>query len=261
MSEAQILVEIPENGDGGVMEVVFNRPERKNALTLKMYALLSEALDRASSDPAIRAVILRGSTEIFTSGNDLNDFMQAPPTGEGSPVFGFLKAISHFEKPLIGAVAGPAVGVGATMLLHCDLVYAADSARFHFPFVNLAVVPEAGSTYLLPRMVGHQRAAELLFFGDPFGAQEAKAVGMVNAIFPAEGLLEAAREKAGILAKKPAAVLRKTKALLKAGVRDHAWETMRREGDHFIEMLQSPELAEAITAFFEKRQPDFSKFD
>jgi enoyl-CoA hydratase/carnithine racemase len=256
MSQEHIQVSV----NGGLMEVAFNRPERKNALTQAMYDGLTDAFRQASDDPEIRVLILRGSQDVFTSGNDLNDFVQAPPAGEDSPVFRFLKALNVFEKPLIAAVSGPAIGVGSTMLMHCDLVYAGHDARFHFPFVNLALVPEAASSYLLPRMVGHQRAAELMFFAEPFDAKRAQEMGMVNALYPPGDLFEEVRKKALELAKKPPNVLRQTKRLLKQATREHSWETMKGEGDVFLEMLTSPELAEAVSAFFEKRKADFSSF-
>src|SRR5579859_2852641 len=166
----------------GACEIAMARPQRKNALTLAMYAAMTEALEAAGRDDAVRAVLIRGEGGSFTSGNDLGDFMQSPPTDENSPVLRFLAKLSAFDKPLVAAVEGHAIGIGTTMLLHCDLVYAAPSARFQLPFVNLALVPEAASSFLLPRLAGHVHAAELLFFGEPFDAATARDLGIVNAV-------------------------------------------------------------------------------
>jgi enoyl-CoA hydratase/carnithine racemase len=243
---------------GAAMEITLNRPKRKNALTLAMYEAMSAALADASADPAIRVVSIRGEGN-FTSGNDLQDFLQAPPTNENSPVFRFLMALLDFDKPLVAIVDGPAVGVGTTMLLHCDLVYAGENARFQLPFVNLALIPEAGSSYLLPKMFGHQKASELLLFGDAFDAATAKDLHLVNAVVPSDDLLAFAREKIAALCAKPARSLRLTKKLLHHD-RDVVKERMGAEAVLFGELLASPELAEAIGAFFEKRAPDFTKF-
>jgi enoyl-CoA hydratase/carnithine racemase len=249
MSEVQVTT------SDGALEIALARPQRKNALNAAMLSALSEALEVAGRDPAVRAVLLRGEGGNFTSGYDLGEFISAPPVDEQSPVFRFLNALSTFEKPLVAAVEGHAVGIGTTLLLHCDLVYAAPTARFQLPFVNLALVPEAASSFLLPRLAGHARAAELLYFGEPFDAATAKELGLVNAI--AEDLYGHARARVRLLVDKPAEALRLTKQLLKAPLADDVRARMRAESVFFKERLASAELREAATAFFERRPPKF----
>lgn len=245
----------------GILTLRFHRPEKKNALNLAMYAALAAAFRRADDDDAVRVLLLAGSEGCFTSGNDLADFMSSPPTGEESPVMQFLYAISQARKPIVAAVGGTAVGVGATMLLHCDLVYAGAGALFQMPFVNLGLCPEAGSTLLLPRMMGYQRAAELLLLGEPFGAETAREVGIVNVVCPDGELMETARRKARQLAAQPAAAVRLAKNLLKRGDAAAVRETIAEEGVRFVERLRSPEAAEALQAFMQRRSPDFSRFN
>lgn len=254
---AEILV---SKHDGWV-EIAMNRPAVKNALNLSMYEAMTAALAEAAGENAVRAVIIRGEGGSFTSGNDLNDFIQNPPTNEDSPVFRFLKALVDFEKPLLAAVEGHAVGIGTTMLLHCDLAYAAPSARFQLPFVNLALVPEAGASLILPAMLGHRHAAELLLLGERFGAEEAKTAGIINAVLPdAEALLAHVRSRAAKLAKLAPSAVRESKRLMKAHNKDAVWAVMQNEAAAFSQRLQSPELMEAVSSFFERREPDFSKF-
>lgn len=245
--------------DGRVLHLVLDRPEKKNALTRAMYARLADALDEAAEDAGIRAVVLSGRGGVFTGGNDLGDFMMDPPTGPDSPVFRFLRNAVGFPKPLIAAVAGPAIGIGTTVLLHCDLAYAAPDARFKMPFVDLGLVPEAASSLLLPRIVGPARAAELLLFGEAFGAETAREIGLINAVV--EDPVETALERAATLAAKPPQAVRQSKALLRRETADAVGETMAHEGALFVERLASPEAQEAFTAFFEKRTPDFSPFE
>jgi enoyl-CoA hydratase/carnithine racemase len=222
-----------------------------------MYEAAIEGLYRASLDDSVRVVVLTGAAGTFTAGNDIGDFLEQPPTGENSPVFRFLRAISTAAKPLVAAVAGVAIGVGTTMLLHCDLVYAGAGTRLSLPFVNLAVVPEAASSLLLPAMIGHHRAAELLMLGEPFDAETARAYGIVNAVFPDAEVLAEAMKVAARLAAKPPTALRLTKQLMRQGRGDVAGQ-MAAEGAHFRAQLQSAEAREAMTAFFEKRPPKFS---
>jgi len=243
----------------GVLHVTIARPEKKNALTLEMYDALTDALARAA-EPDVRVVLLAGEGGVFTAGNDLSDFVANPPSGPDSPVFRFLESISTFEKPILAAVAGPAVGIGTTVLLHCDLVYAAPGARFALPFVNLGLCPEAASSYLLPLAVGMPRAAEWLLFGEPFSAEEALEAGLINAIVPEEELLTHAAARAEALAAKPPASVRLTKRFLRAGHAEAVRQAMHAEAEAFLGRLQSEEAAEAFTAFFEKRKPDFSRF-
>jgi len=241
----------------GILTIGFNRPDKKNALTSAMYAALADALEAAESDEAVRVIFFTGSGGAFTAGNDLQDFLNNPPQGDDTPVFRFLRAISTASKPLIAAVSGVAVGVGTTMLLHCDLVYAADDAKLSLPFVNLALVPEAASSLLLPAMVGYHRAAELLLLGEPFTAATAKEYGIVNAVVSGEQLLETAMAAARKIAAKPPTAVRLTKQLLRQSRGDIAGQ-MAAEGAHFRGQLKSAEAREAMTAFFEKRPPKFS---
>ncbi len=244
----------------GVLDIRFNRPEKKNALTLAMYTAIADLLVQADGEDAVRVVLIAGNGGSFTSGNDVADFLKSPPTGQESPVVKFLTAISFARKPVVAAVSGAAIGIGTTMLLHCDLVFAEAGALFQMPFVNLGLCPEAGSSLLLPRMMGHQRAAELVLLGEPFNAEEARDVGIVNIICCDGDLMETARTKAQQLAAQPPAAVRLAKRLLKRGYETALRETMEEEGKSFIERLRSPEAAEALQAFLEQRKPDFSRF-
>jgi enoyl-CoA hydratase/carnithine racemase len=244
----------------GVAQIRIDRPDKKNALTAAMYTGLVDAFLRAEADPAVRVLLLCGSETCFTAGNDLQDFMNTPPRDEASATIRFLKQLPATRKPLIAAVAGPAVGIGTTMLLHCDLVYADPNAKFQLPFVNLGLCPEAASSFLLPQIFGHPRAAELLLLGDPFSAAQALEMGLINGITPAGEVIATAAIKARQMAERPAASLLLTKALLKRAHARQVEETMNEELAHFGERLTSPEAAEAFRAFFERRKPDFSKF-
>lgn len=244
----------------GILRIEMRRPEKKNALTGPMYAAMADALERAAGEDAVRVVLIHGQPEVFTAGNDLGDFLNVPADDPDRPVFRFLRNIAAAPKPLLAAVSGNAVGVGTTMLLHCDYVLAGENARFQLPFVNLALCPEAASSLLLPRLAGHQRASELLLFGEPFDAARAYEIGLVNAIHPNAALLDAALERARKLAALPAASLRETKRLLKQGHAALVLQTMQAEGEIFKRQLASPEAKEAFSAFLEKRKPDFSKF-
>ena len=242
--------------DDGILTITFNRPDKKNALTSAMYAMLADALEGAESNDSVRVILFAGNGGAFTAGNDLQDFLNNPPQGDNTPVFRFLHTISTASKPLVAAVSGVAVGVGSTMLLHCDLVYAGESAKFSFPFVNLALVPEAASSLLLPRLVGHQRAAELFLLGEPFTPATAKDYGIVNAVFTDDRLLTEATAVARKLAAKPPTAVKLTKQLLR-GARGDVPGQMAAEGAHFRSQLKSAEAREAMTAFFEKRPPKF----
>lgn len=257
MSEPQVLYA----SEGGVATITLNRPEKKNALTVEMYASLVEGLTRAEQDTAVRVVLLRGEGDNFTSGNDLKDFMNDPPSGFDSPVFQLLLKLVDFEKPLVAAVHGAAIGIGTTALMHCDLVYAREDAKLHMPFVNLGLCPEGGSSLLFPRLVGMQKATEVLFFGDAFGAEDAKDMGLVNEVFPAASFDEEVRGRVERLVAQPAAALRAAKELLRGRHREELKDVMMREGAAFIERLVSSEAGEAFSAFFEKRKPDFTQFD
>lgn len=244
----------------GVAHIVINRPEKKNALTAAMYAALVEAFQQAESTRSVRVSLIHGSNDCFTAGNDLQDFMNAPPTDDSSPTVRFLKTVHAARKPIVAAVAGPAVGIGTTLLLHCDLVYADPGTRFQLPFVNLGLCPEFGSSFLLPQLVGHARAAELLLLGEVFTAATALELGLINAVTPEGQVIATAAEKAKLLAERPAAALLVTKQLLKQAHSRLVAETIDDELTHFGARLKSPEAAEAFRAFFERRKPDFSKF-
>jgi len=247
--------------DGGVMTLCMNRPDKRNALTQAMYTGLADGLDAAEADPGVRVVVIAGTGGAFTAGNDLGDFLaEAPRDGSERPVGRFLRTISRFPKPLVAAVDGVAVGVGTTMLLHCDLVYAADTARFQLAFINLGLVPEAASSLLLPRMIGTARASELLMLGESFSAADAERFGIVNRVVPADALPALVAERSAALAAKPAGALRSTKQLLRYSTTATVAERMAEEGALFAAGLQSAEAREAMTAFMEKRKPDFSRF-
>ncbi len=239
-----------------ILTVRMNRPEKKNALTRQMYVAMTAALHQADADSAVRAILIIGSADCFTAGNDLQDFANASP-GEPAVALEYLKALAATAKPVLAAVAGPAVGIGTTMLLHCDLTYAAPSARFQLPFVNLGLCPEAGSSLILPELVGHHRAAELLFFGEPFSAGLAHQLGIVNQVLPEKELLPAAIAKAQQLAQKPPSALRTTKALLKRN-NPAIIDAIDSESEKFAALLQGPEAKEAFAAFLQRRKPDFS---
>lgn len=244
---------------GAVMAIEFNRPQRRNALTAAMYQSMADALRAAEADDSVRVVLFHGQPDVFTSGNDVEDFIQRPPTGEDSAVFRFLTAVSGAAKPLVAAVNGPAVGLGTTLLFHCELVYAGDNARFILPFTALGLVPEFGSSYLLPLIAGYQRAAELLLLGEPFGPEAAREAGFVTRIVPAAETLDVAWKAAERLAALPAISVRTTKSLLKAAHRAAIESQMRAEGEHFRRMLGEPAAREALAAFMEKRKPDFNR--
>ena len=246
----------------GLRRITMNRPEKRNALTRAMYAAMAEALRQAATGPTIRAVLITGGPECFTAGNDIADFRARAetPVEEPSPARGFLAALRECPKPVVAAVAGAAVGIGTTMLLHCDLVYAAESARFSLPFVDLGLCPEGGSSLLLPQRAGALLANELLMLGGAFDPATALRAGIVNAVLPDAALLAAAEEKARILAAKPPSAIAATKALLRRGEAVRMTEQMEEEFARFSTLLRGPEAAEATAAFAEKRKPDFSRF-
>ena len=176
--------DILAHAEGGVLTITFNRLDRKNSITSAMYGAMADAIEGAEKDAAVRVVVLQGHETIFSAGNDIGDFLNQPPAGQDSPVFRFLRAIATFPKPLVAAVCGPAVGIGTTLLFHCDLVFAGDNAAFSLPFVNLGLCPEAASSLLVPQMFGYHRAAEALLLGEPFMAEAAQEAGLVNRVLP-----------------------------------------------------------------------------
>lgn len=253
-----LIDDIETSREGSTLLIRFARPAKKNALTIAMYERLNSALAEAAKDDAVTSVIFASTSETFTAGNDLGDFMQNPPTGEDSPVFKFIHALSTFEKPLLAAVDGKGVGLGLTLLLHCDFVYVTERASLVAPFVNLGLVPEAASSLLLPRLVGHVRASEILLLGEPLSGPKAVELGLANAVVAPDQVLEKAKATARALADKPPTALKLSKRLMKENPEVIA-KRMGDEGAHFIAQLASAEVSEAITAFFEKRKPDFSK--
>ena len=245
--------------DAGVRTLTFNRLEKKNSITSAMYGVMADALAQASADAAVRVVVIQGHESIFSAGNDIGDFLNQAPSTQDSPVFRFLRGIASFEKPLIAAVAGPAVGIGTTLLLHCDLVYAGDNAAFSMPFVNLGLCPEAASSLLVPQMMGYHRAAEALLMGEPFFAEAALEVGLVNRVVPPTEVNGHAQAQAKKMAAKPLSALIETKRLMKGEQTPAVLARMGEEGKSFGRMLREPAAREAFGAFMEKRKPDFSK--
>ena len=253
------MSDILTHQDAGVLTLTFNRVERKNSINVAMYDALATALEKAAGDAATRVVVIQGHETIFSAGNDIEDFLKNKPAGMDSPVFRFLRGIATFPKPLVAAVCGPAVGVGTTLLFHCDLVYAGDNAAFSMPFVNLGLVPEAASSLLVPQMFGYHRAAEALLLGEPFMAEAALEVGLVNRVVPPSEANALAQAQARKMAAKPLSSLIATKQLMKGGQQKAVLERMGEEGAQFGRMLGEPAAREAMTAFMEKRKPDFSK--
>lgn len=243
----------------GVMTLTLNRVDKKNSFTQAMYSACADALAQAGTDDSVRAVVLQGHATIFSAGNDIGDFLNGPVSTQESPVFRFLRGIATFPKPLVAAVCGPAVGIGTTLLFHCDLVYAGDNAAFSMPFVNLGLCPEAASSLLVPQMLGYHRAAEALLLGEPFLAEAALEVGLVNRVVPPMEANGVAQAQARKLASKPLSSLVETKRLMKKGQMAQVLEVMAEEGERFGQMLREPAAREAFTAFMEKRRPDFSQ--
>lgn len=256
MSETLIVSELRER----VLHVRMNRAARKNALDSAMYAGLADAFTAARDDAQVRSVLLYGDDKVFCSGNDIADFLKGVAIGPDHPLPRFMQALSTCPKPVVAAICGPAIGIGVTMLLHCDLVYAGENARFQFPFVNIGICPEFGSTLTLPAMMGHTRAAELLLLGEMFSAAKARESGIVTAVLPdAEVLAHASTQALKLAAQAPNA-MRVSKALMKRWTQEQLQTVIRTENQTFEPMLQMPEAREALSAFMEKRKPDFSDF-
>jgi enoyl-CoA hydratase/carnithine racemase len=253
--------DILHHTEGGILTLTLNRVSKKNSLTSAMYAELAQHIQAAATDVAVRVVLIQGHETVFSAGNDLADFLNAPPAGTDSPVFHFLHAISTFPKPLMAAVCGPAVGIGSTMLLHCDMVVAGDNAAFSLPFVNLGLCPEAASSLLVPQLLGYHRAAEALLLGEPFMAEAALESGWVNRVVPPTEANNVALQWAQKLAARPVQGLIETKHLLKSGQAQAVAQRMALEGQTFRRMLNEPAAKEAFNAFFEKRRPDFSQIN
>jgi enoyl-CoA hydratase/carnithine racemase len=244
----------------GVRLIVLNRPEKKNALTQAMYAAINDAIAGTDADPALRVTVIAADGPVFTSGNDLADFAALPwDGGKQSPASRFPFVLATAQKPVIAAVNGLAVGVGVTLLAQCDLVYAAETASFRTPFIDLALVPEGASSLLLPAAVGHQRANELLLLGETWTAQEALAAGLVGRLFPADHLRDAVLDRARVIAAKPPGAIRASKGLLATNT-SAVLERIGIAEKLFAERLRTPEFAEALAAFMARRSPDFSEF-
>lgn len=259
LSHTEAGVDILIHTEAGVKTLTFNREDKKNALTAAMYTQLAQAVEQAAADESVRVLVFQGHEAVFCAGNDIADFLNHPPASQDAPVFRFLRAVSTFPKPMLAAVCGPAVGIGTTLLLHCDLVYAGDNAAFAMPFVNLGLVPEAASSLLVPRLMGYHRAAEALLLGEPFMAEAALEVGLVNRVVPPSEANALAQRQAAKLAAKPLASLVETKRLMKQGFAAQVAQTMADEAQVFARMLAGPAAREAFSAFMDKRRPDFSK--
>ena len=244
----------------GVATIEIARPEKKNAITGAMYRQMADALDAAKADAAVRAVLITGQPGIFTSGNDIEDFMQRPPGTTESPAFVFMRALMGCDKPVIAAVTGAAIGIGTTLLLHCDFVYVSDEARLAMPFVSLGLVPEFASSLVVPQLMGNVRAAEKLLLGDPFTGADAVDCGIANAVLPANEVVNHARRIAERFNALPPGAVRESKRLMRSACARLATETIAAEGEVFGKRLRSPEAQEAFSAFFQKRKPDFSSF-
>jgi enoyl-CoA hydratase/carnithine racemase len=253
------MTDILIHHDAGVCTITLNRVDKKNSITTVMYQAMADALAAAEADAATRVVVFQGHETIFSAGNDIADFLNNPPAGQDSPVFNFLRGIASFSKPLLAAVCGPAVGVGTTLLFHCDLVYAGDNAAFSMPFVNLGLCPEAASSLLVPQMMGYHRAAEALLLGEPFMAEAALEVGLVNRVVAPTEANNYAQSVAKKLAAKPLSSLIETKRLMKKNQTALVLQVMAEEGNSFGRMLREPAAREAFGAFMEKRKPDFAK--
>jgi enoyl-CoA hydratase/carnithine racemase len=243
---------------GSVLRVELNRPTKRNAMTSSMYVKLADVFNDAAKDERTRVVLWHGAGDSFCAGNDVGDFLKNPPGPGESPQARLMNALLDFDKPLIAAVQGAAIGGGTTMLTLCDFVYAGESAKFQMPFVNLAVVPEFGSSFSVPARIGHLRAAELILLGLPFDAQRALNLGLVTQVVPDQNLLATATETARKLAAKPTGALQASKRLMKRPFREQIKAAMATENDVFSAQVRSDDAKEALTAFLEKRQPHFN---
>src|SRR5438309_8865360 len=251
--------EIITERSGTILRVELNRPAKKNAMTSRMYVTLANVFNDASKDERIRVVLWHGAGDSFCAGNDVEDFLKNPPGPGASPQAQLMNAFIDFDKPLIAAVQGAAIGGGTTMLTHCDFVYAGESAKFQMPFINLALVPEFGSSCSVPMRIGHIRAAELILLGLPFDARRAVELGLVTRVVPDKELLATATETAEKLAEKPAGALQACKRLMKRSSREQIEQAMKVEGEEFASRMRSAEAREAFTAFLEKRPPNFTR--
>ena len=253
------MSDIIKERSGSILRVQLNRPAKKNAMTMSMYVTLADLLTEAAKDEGIHVVLWHGAGDSFCAGNDVEDFLKNPPGPGESPQARLMNAFINFDKPLIAAVQGAAIGGGTTMLTHCDFVYAGETAKFQMPFINLGLVPEFGSSCSVPIRIGHIRAAELILLGLPFDARRAAELGLVTRVVPDQKLLATATETAQKLAEKPAGALQACKRLMKRSSREQIEQAMKVEGEEFASRVRSAEAREAFTAFLEKRPPNFSR--
>jgi enoyl-CoA hydratase/carnithine racemase len=244
---------------GSILRVQFNRPTKRNAMTSAMYLALAGIFNEAANDENTRVVLWHGAGDSFCAGNDIEDFLKNPPGPGESPQARLMEALFNFDKPIVVAVHGAAIGGGTTMLTHCDFIYAAESTKFQMPFINLALVPEFGSSCSVPARIGHVRAAELILLGAPFDAARAAELGLVTKVVSDKDVLATATETAGKLAAKPAAALQASKRLMKRPFREQIRAAMKAENEEFSAQVRSADAKEALTAFLEKRKPDFTK--
>jgi enoyl-CoA hydratase/carnithine racemase len=244
---------------GSILRVQLNRPTKRNAMTSAMYLSLATIFNEAEKDENTRVVLWHGAGDSFCAGNDIDDFLKNPPGPGESPQARLMEALINFDKPLVAAVQGAAIGGGTTMLLHCDFIYAGESAKFQMPFINLAVVPEFGSSCSVPARIGHLRAAELILLGAPFDARRAAELGLATQVVSDKDVLARATETAGKLAAKPASALQASKRLMKQPFREQIKAAMKAENEEFSVQVRSEDAREAFTAFLEKRKPDFTR--
>jgi enoyl-CoA hydratase/carnithine racemase len=252
------MTDIVSEHSGSILRIQFNRPAKKNAMTFAMYITMADLLNSAAKDESVRVVLWHGAGDSFCAGNDLEDFLKNPMGPGDSPQSRLIDALINFDKPIVAAVQGAAIGGGTTMLTHCDFVYAGESAKFQMPFINLALVPEFGTSYSIPARIGYLRAAELIQLGTPFDAKRAAELGLVTRVVSDQKLLATATETAQKLAEKPADALQACKRLMRQPVRVQLEQAAKLETEEFSARLRSPDTKEAITAFFEKRPPDFT---
>jgi enoyl-CoA hydratase/carnithine racemase len=244
---------------GSVLRVQFNRPTKRNAMTSAMYVALAGIFNKAANDEDTRVVLWHGAGDSFCAGNDIEDFLKNPPGPGESPQAGLMHAFVNFDKPVVVAVRGAAIGGGTTMLTHCDFIYAGENAKFQMPFINLAIVPEFGSSCSVPARIGHIRAAELILLGAPFDARRAAELGLVTEVVSDKDVLARATETARKLAAKPGAALQASKRLMKQPFREQLKAAMKAENEEFSAQVRSEDAKEAFTAFLEKRKPDFTR--
>jgi len=243
---------------GNILRIQLNRPSRKNAMTVAMYNTMADLLNDAAKDDQVRVVLWYGAGDSFSAGNDIQDFLKNPPGAGDSPQARLIQALINFDKPIVAAVQGAAIGGGTTMLTHCDFVFAGETAKFQMPFVNLALVPEFGSSFSVPARIGYLRAAELILLGSRFDAKRAAELGLVTGVIPDHELLATATKTASALAEKPPGALQACKRLMRSSTRDQLERAVKLEAEAFSVCVRSAEAKEAFNAFLEKRKPNFS---